>query len=264
MPKNIEQQLSNYDEKVANTQEIFKTAKLKTIIPESPEQEEKVEKIKEQIIDIEKYKGLIQHTQLANIEGIIIDGIRRGKDTREKRRWGYAGRLGGLGSHSGWATLVGKNSSFREWENIPWSDAGPLALLFDLKKIETIHFIDHYDRKQRRYRPITLADFVSSRLDTDIEEIDLGDTVIPGTAIMGIVVSPKESKVEITKKKDYDPYYTEGKAKFKIITPKQAAEIASNRLTRLFNNHPEAHLVPLYDNKGNVLWPEKIPSEKIT
>ena len=92
-------------------------------------------------------------------------------------------------------------------------------------------------------------------------QINWPEKRIDSSCLSGLVLSPKDCILEVNGKQNFRNNLTE--RTFVQYTPVQKAKILTNRLTRLFYKIPDAHLVPLYDHLGNVLWPEKIPYEKV-
>ncbi len=80
--------------------------------------------------------------------------------------------------------------------------------------------------------------------------------------IDALVLSPMSSGLE---RKPLDYLYKLVSSKDSstmTIQPEQLVTLVVNRLNRLAKNG-EKNLVPVYDNQGNMLWPEKIPYIKL-
>lgn len=260
-------------------QDVFETAELKTIVSKTPEEKERIQKIKRKIIDIHKYQGIIQHTQIPNLANILIEGIKRGKDTIQTRsvaKSGWTGTRGGLGSETSWLTFITtKTSSFHNWTNIPWDEAGPLALLFAIHKSDNIGITDvicDVDKKIpldliHKYGFVNLYDYLKflKNKDSKYEALSIStSSLIPSESIIGIIISPKTYKLETTNKNVLLSKSVINQDRIFITIPThKTAEFTANRLYRLFYKKPDTHLVPLYDHLGNVLWPEKIPYEEV-
>lgn len=258
---------------------VFETAKLKTIVPKTPEEKERVQKIKRKIIDIHKYQGIIQHTQITNLANILIEGIKRGKNTMQTRsvaKLGWAGTRGGLGSESSWLTFITtKTSSFHNWTNIPWDQAGPLTLLFAIHKSDNISISTvtcDVDKQIpldliRQYGCVNLYDYLKflKNKDSKYEAIEIPtSSLIPSKSIIGVIVSPKTYKLETTNKNVLlSKSVIHQDRVFITIPTHKTAEFTANRLYRLFYKKQSINPAPLYDHLGNVLWPEKIPYEEV-
>lgn len=256
-------------------QEIFATTKLKTIIPKTPEEKERIENIKEKIIDIEIYKGLIHHTLIPYIENILIEGLIRGESARKSDRWAYGGILkkqlsdyNHTDAHTISLTFYKNNtSSFRKWESIRFENAGHITLLFNPHKVwEEIIYMEEanyfYNIDRKKIMLMKFQDYYLQALDLNYSrQCDWPEKRIDSSCLSGIVFSPKNSILEVDKKQKYQNNLE--KRTFVQYTPVQKAEILTNRLTRLFYKKPDAHLVPLYDHLGNVLWPEKISYQEV-
>lgn len=223
------------------------------------------EAIKERLIDIQAYTGFIEYTQAVNIGSLLSKGLYQSGS----KRWGAQGRQtkGMMGTLNGvYLTAKGSRTSFDKWDSLPWNKTGPVAVLFDQEKLKNSP-ITFY---QVLEGPEGVWDSEMSHDDLDqVAEIadlggvdltfhtDVGDT-IPKETIIGLVVSPNESALE-RKRGDY----VSDSGKLLKISSIQIREIIKNRLSRLILRNPEAQLVPLYDNKGNMLWPEEISYTEI-
>jgi len=107
------------------------------------EQKDRIEKIKEKIIDLKKYRGFTHFTQLGNLEGILTQGLTVGKyhwiKEKKKRRWGYEGELGSYGGGDSSAislSYLGVDNPFSPGGKVSmFSEAGPVGLIFDTSEI---------------------------------------------------------------------------------------------------------------------------------
>ncbi len=105
----------------------------------------------------------------------------------------------------------------------------------------------------------TIAEYTKSIESVDVykgTEVQLfNEEGLPKTTIIGVIIALKRS---FLKKEISSARFIKYKFDFR-----QSAEITSNRHSRLFYHKLDAQVIPLYDHLGNVLWPEKIPYEKV-
>jgi hypothetical protein len=222
------------------------------------EQTVTIEKINKQIIDIEAYKGLIQFTQVANIENILTDGLRHGDSTVVKRKWGFGGRLsvGEAGGHVLCLTIAGRNTSFRKWKNVPWWFTGNVILPIDYKRIDPLLIKDDYKLIESA-KDTDVAIGLSGPREPEIQIFPNSDTVIPKESVLGLIISPDSHKLQRRKGEETDHEYSLD------LTAEHTEKMVIHRMDRLLRQNRDSHLVPVYDHNGNVIWPERIPYDEV-
>ncbi|MBU4332568.1 hypothetical protein KKD19_06660 [Patescibacteria group bacterium] len=284
------------DMAIIQTKKTFVEAETKCPTIETEKDREKIEQIKDKIIDIKEYQGLVHRTQLSNLEPILLEGFTQ--KTLEKIKWGCSGgykkRYHEFGDHLSLTLFIKPFCSFlKEGGSQHWI-AGPAMLFFDYNKLKNVRYhmesgglfrgdnlkngIDDAIEKQKKYKgPKKYQEYREEYFGTNELHIDKKDEILLKDAIQGIVLWPGGAQMlsrggpEKTKKRPGNVFYMsdqELERRSKMIkepislSRKQIYEIATNRLSRIFHQ-PDAHLVPVYDNYGNLLWPEKIPYEEI-
>ena len=285
-------------------------SKKRFLTPE--EQKERIEKIKEQIIDIQQYEGYVHYTQIGNLYGVLTHGFNSSSDSASKPKWGYGGKSSGYHKGLLYRSAIRKGC-LKDWigrdqirrlagelrrvmcpDNEEVDIIGDEAVSPELakirKKMEEEGLSEVIRDKQQRIgkehpklnrlrKNEILANFIEGRLgdlavlswDTSGQVLlafnELGgvlknlprtrndgfesqfvtDDVIPKEAIMALILNPGNISLHV---------------KGKSLSLNSPAEVTINRLNRALKNS-DAHLVPLYDHDGNVLWPEYIPYEKV-
>jgi len=267
---NFESQELNSAEAVAVATEKQEKSpeKRKFLTPE--EQKERIEKIKEEVIDVESYKGIVHLTQIPNLRGLLTFGLQTNLSTAEKRKWGYSGFLGGVPHRNDniYLTILGGDASVRSWKNIPWSGTEQVVLFFRNNIGKVLH--DQYNAGKLHTQNIaggllsgeklTEAQALNTVLENpelfyhhtqtfNTPEISLMNCGLSKEYISGLILSPETRELQ----RKYNQRW---------FRPKDPKGLAIARLSRMIKD-PNAHLVPLYDHEGNVLWPEYIPYEKV-
>ncbi|MFH1456566.1 MAG: hypothetical protein ABIF17_00440 [Patescibacteria group bacterium] len=256
--------------------DIFEEADLNIVVPETLEEKERIKDIENQIIDINNYEGILHHTQLSNIQNMLIEGLSSRSKLNKTIKWGFFGKnekeLDRLDDQSVSITAMAGNTSFLDWDSVPWKGSGPITCLFDTNKLEKNDMANKdTDVVDKLIKFIEKSKVTQKRDEVWGPHMRLAHPKISNKAQIGMIVSPEKSELFRRKVADREEELEAGiKRIIKggdqniIINPLQAAHIATNKLSRLFyENNEEAHLVPLYDNKGNVLWPEKISYEDV-
>tara|TARA_Y100000310_G_scaffold260776_1_gene269871 strand:+ start:415 stop:1131 length:717 start_codon:yes stop_codon:yes gene_type:complete len=233
---------------------------------------------------LEKYQGLTLVTPMTNVPGIATYGIPVQELNRFVGKWGFNGGLERVcvkvsdELHS-YLSVTGKNTSIKEWKNIPWSTAGNVVTLFDHHELpasdywighEPLYKPTERDKELRKIwksrfkntietptdnqgNTLTLNEFVEIAVDLEIPEghpIYAPEIImwenIPKSAVKGFVLSPDSFRLQRRKNESVDEYSLN-------LSPKQSLNILRNRLDRTRSNGANI-TVSLYDQTGNVLW----------
>lgn len=216
-------------------------------------------KIKNRLLNINAYRGLMQYTQIANIESVINDGLSHGA----AKRWGAKGRLVKYktGAAGIYLTYKDAESNFEDWESLPWHTTGPVAILFKkdlIRKLDLVYIQEDPDgayEEEITQRDIDLMETMESGDRSTLRTNP--DAIISPNEILAFVLSPLPSTIDRRAN-------IFGNHEDKLdITPLQAEELIINRLNRAVEQNPKGEVIPLYDNHGNMLWPKNIPHEQI-
>jgi len=223
----------------------------------SPEAIEKI--VDEHLIDVEAYEGIMQYTQVANISSILSEGIK----VKGTRRWGTSGRIvKHYNSGSGiYLTHKNRKDSFKNWmDGLPWSNAGPIAILFRPKTIDKLDIIECIQDPDGSYPSEKFTDKDKKILTERDGEITLNadNRSIDKQDIEAFVLSPVDSTLE---RRAHD--YLKAKGSLIKITADQLRVIAINRLDRLSKSKGEKNLVPIYNSDGDMIWPKQISHEEV-
>jgi hypothetical protein len=219
--------------------------------------------ILEKVIDIQKYEGIVQYTQVPNVESLLLHDV----EASGSRRWGSKGRMtkGRMGSFTINLTTKNGERTFLEWDKLSNSDQGQIAILFDLSileqngiRLQTIGFDPdgsaYIEENEWGYEDI------QQLIDTGCDHFVVDGQVIPKEAIIGLVLSPHEGSLE-RRRRAIDRDETEN---IMSISHDQAVTLLTKRMERqLALNSDSAHFVPLYDYNGDVLWPEKVSHDSL-
>ncbi len=216
------------------------------------------------VIDIHRYEGLIQYTQVPNIESLLMNDIKASGSPG----WGSKGRMtkGRMGSFEIYLTSKKKESSFLEWEKLTYSKEGQVAILLDISVLEknriNISTIGHDDPYGLGYIEQNVYSYNDIRelIEADCDIFVIEDQSIPKEAVMGFVLSPNDGHIE----RKRDAIDDKNEDQIMRISHNQAVELLYKRMERQLRLNPEsAHFVPLYDYNGDILWPEKVSYNKI-
>jgi len=197
-----------------------------------------LEKVTPLLCDIESYRGFVHFTSVGNIESILSKGLLQTGSLKNLKRgiYGWGGsyipkrkihmRMASI--FLSWADSQDRYNpaSFSKF-NIEYCYGGPLCLLFNEEYLPAPNLLEN----------------------AGIGTIVYDPKGIQREAIKGIVLSPSPSF--ILKYPQREPLEV-SRDKVKMFT--------INRLNRLVRR--EENVVPLYDNTGDLLWPEEIPHQK--
>lgn len=223
------------------------------------------------VIDIHKYEGIIQYTQIPNVESLLTKDIKAAGSWR----WGSRGRMtkGRGGSFEIHLTSKNNEVPFLEWDKLSFSEQGQIAIIFDMSILE---------QNQIDIRPVqedSNGSYVDPKIPYDqirelckigYDHFVASGQVIPKEAIKGFVISPHAGHMERKKGaidrliKKGAPLIATNEEKIMEISHDQAIRLLFKRMNRQLEICPEsAHFVPLYDYNGDVLWPDKINHDEI-